>query len=82
MRKADLIHNISEKTGIPRLDVLVSIETMLKEVKESLAKGENIVLLPKKELLKLEETSRKTLQYKFLHILFLHSNLQKNLCMK
>ena len=44
MRKADLIHNISEKTGIPRLDVLVSIETMLKEVKESLAKGENIYI--------------------------------------
>jgi DNA-binding protein HU-beta len=44
MRKADLIHNISEKTGIPRLDVLVSIETMFKEVKESLAKGENIYI--------------------------------------
>jgi DNA-binding protein HU-beta len=33
MRKADLIHVISEKTGIPKVDVLVTIETMLREVK-------------------------------------------------
>ena len=41
MRKADLINIISEKTGIPKVDVLVTLETMFKEVKESLAKGEN-----------------------------------------
>ena len=28
MRKSDLITNISEKTGIPKVDVLVTIETM------------------------------------------------------
>ena len=42
MRKADLVNQISEKTGIPKVDVLVTLETMFKEVKESLAKGENI----------------------------------------
>ena len=42
MRKADLINIISEKTGIPKVDVLVTLETMFKEVKESLTKGENI----------------------------------------
>lgn len=42
MRKADLINIISDKTGIPKVDVLVTLETMFKEVKESLAKGENI----------------------------------------
>ena len=44
MRKADLIHVISEKTGIPKVDVLVTIETMLREVKNSLSHGENIYI--------------------------------------
>jgi DNA-binding protein HU-beta len=44
MRKADLINNIAEKTGIPKVDVLVALETMFKEVKESLAQGENIYI--------------------------------------
>jgi DNA-binding protein HU-beta len=42
MRKADLITKISEKTGIPKVDVLVTLETMFKEIKDSLALGENI----------------------------------------
>ena len=44
MRKADLINQISEKTGIPKVDVLVTLETMFKEVKQSLAAGENIYI--------------------------------------
>jgi DNA-binding protein HU-beta len=44
MRKADLINNIADKTGIPKVDVLVTLETMFKEVKESLSKGENIYI--------------------------------------
>ena len=44
MRKSDLISNISDKTGIPKVDVLVTIETMIKEVKESLTSGENIYI--------------------------------------
>ena len=44
MRKADLINKISEKTNIPKVDVLVTLETMFKEIKYSLAKGENIYL--------------------------------------
>src|ERR1700736_4390279 len=44
MRKADLVNQISDKTGIPKVDVLVTLETMFKEVKESLAKGENIYI--------------------------------------
>ena len=42
MRKADLVNKISEKTGIPKVDVLVTLETMFKEVKDTLACGENI----------------------------------------
>lgn len=42
MRKADLINKISDKTGIPKVDVLVTLETMFKEIKSSLASGENL----------------------------------------
>jgi DNA-binding protein HU-beta len=42
MRKADLITQISDKTGIPKVDVMVTLETMFKEIKESLISGENI----------------------------------------
>ncbi len=44
MRKSDLINNISDKTGIPKVDVLVTIETMLKEIKHNIARGENIYI--------------------------------------
>lgn len=42
MRKADLVTAISEKTGVPKVDVLVTLETFFKEVKNSLAEGENV----------------------------------------
>ena len=44
MRKADLINKISEKTGIPKVDVLVTLETMFKEIKSTLAEGENLYI--------------------------------------
>ena len=44
MRKADLIGKISDKTGIPKVDVLVTLESMFKEIKDSLSKGENIYI--------------------------------------
>lgn len=44
MRKADLINKISDKTGIPKVDVLVTLETMLKEIKNSLSEGENLYI--------------------------------------
>jgi DNA-binding protein HU-beta len=44
MRKADLVAAISEKTGVPKVDVLVSLETFFKEVKNSLAEGENVYI--------------------------------------
>ena len=40
MRKADLVNQISEKTGIPKVDVLVTLETMFKEVKPDAGPGE------------------------------------------
>ncbi len=44
MRKADLVAAISEKTGVPKVDVLVALETFFKEVKHSLAEGENVYI--------------------------------------
>mgnify|MGYP001545698425 FL=1 len=44
MRKADLINRISEKTGIPKVDVLVTLENFFTEVKQSLGEGENIYI--------------------------------------
>ena len=44
MRKADLISEISDKTGIPKVDVMFTLETMFKEIKNSLIAGENIYI--------------------------------------
>lgn len=42
MRKADLVSRISEKTEISKYDILLTLETFFKEVKESIAEGENV----------------------------------------
>lgn len=44
MRKADLVNRISEKTGIPKVDVLVSIEAFCKEIKDVLSDGEHVYI--------------------------------------
>ena len=42
MRKADIVTGIAEKTGIPKVDILVALETFFKEVKDSLEIGEPV----------------------------------------
>ena len=42
MRKADIVNIIAEKTGIPKVDVLVTIESLFQEIKVQLSGGENI----------------------------------------
>lgn len=44
MRKADIINLISEKTGVPKVDVLVTLESFFQEVKTALASGENLYI--------------------------------------
>jgi len=44
MRKADLVNKIADKTGVPKVDTLVVIESFIKEIKESLKEGENVYL--------------------------------------
>jgi DNA-binding protein HU-beta len=42
MRKADVVGSIAEKTGIPKVDILVALETFFKEVESSLVEGEPV----------------------------------------
>ena len=42
MRKLEVVAKIAQKTGIDKIDVLVSLEAFFKEVKELLAEGETI----------------------------------------
>jgi len=42
MRKADLVNRIAEKTGVPKVDILVALEAFFTEVKTSLIKGEPV----------------------------------------
>ncbi|MGK0363861.1 MAG: DNA-binding protein HU-beta [Saprospiraceae bacterium] len=44
MRKADLVTAISEKTGVAKVDVLVTLESFFSEVKTSLSDGENVYI--------------------------------------
>jgi DNA-binding protein HU-beta len=42
MRKADIVTSIADKTGIPKVDILVALEAFFKEVKTSLVEGEPV----------------------------------------
>jgi DNA-binding protein HU-beta len=44
MRKADLVTSIADKTGVPKVDVLVTLETFFTEVKDTLSNGENVYI--------------------------------------
>ena len=39
-----MVATISEKTGVPKVDVLVTVETFFKEVKNTLSDGENVYI--------------------------------------
>jgi DNA-binding protein HU-beta len=44
MTKADLISNISYKTGLEKFEVQATVEAMMQEIKASLTKGDNVYL--------------------------------------
>ena len=44
MTKAEIVSNISEKSGIEKGDVLTAVEAFMGEVKDSLEKGDNVYL--------------------------------------
>jgi DNA-binding protein HU-beta len=44
MRKADIVSIIADKTGLPKVDVLICMETLFTEIKDQLTQGENIYI--------------------------------------
>jgi DNA-binding protein HU-beta len=44
MRKIDLVNTIAEKTGIPKVDVLLTLETLFASIKENIIHGENVFI--------------------------------------
>ena len=44
MTKADLVSNISDQLGIDKVDVQVTVEKFMHEIKNSLENGENVYL--------------------------------------
>lgn len=44
MRKTDVVSAIAERTGLPRVDVLVALEGFFKEVKKQVTSGEPVYI--------------------------------------
>ncbi len=44
MTKADIVSNISKNLGIEKVDVQLTVESLMKEVINSLENGENVYL--------------------------------------
>jgi len=44
MTKADIVNDISEKTGIEKIDVQMTVEAFMSAIKKSLESGENVYL--------------------------------------
>lgn len=44
MRKADLIAEIAERSNVPKVDVLVTLETFFNLVRNSVENGENVYI--------------------------------------
>jgi len=44
MTKAEIVSNISDKSGIEKADVLTTVEAFMEEVKNSLEQGDNVYL--------------------------------------
>lgn len=44
MTKADIVNEISEKTGIEKVAVQATVEAFMKSIKTSLSNGENVYL--------------------------------------
>lgn len=42
MRKADLVQTIHDQTGIPKVDILVTLETFFTEVKQTVLEEETV----------------------------------------
>jgi DNA-binding protein HU-beta len=44
MTKKDIVKAVSDKTGIPQVDVIIAIESFFNEVKSSLVSGDEVTI--------------------------------------
>jgi len=44
MTKAEIVSEITDKTGVDKMEVLTTVEAFMNSVKNSLARGENVYL--------------------------------------
>jgi len=88
MKKADIVKEISQNTGIEKLTVEKAVEAFMETVKDSLTKGSNVYFrgfgsfIVKKEQKKLHGILLKILQLLFRPMSFLLLNQLKNLLHK
>ena len=67
MRKSDLIDQVAQQTGVSKIDVLVTVETTLLAIQQTLAAGESVFLrgfgtfAPKKRAAKMGRNIKKGL---------------------
>ena len=83
MTKADLVSEITEKTGIEKIAVQATVESLMTTIIDAMETGENVYLrgfgsfVVKEELKRLDEIFQKIQLLLFQNILFQLSNLQK-----
>jgi DNA-binding protein HU-beta len=83
MTKADLISEITEKTGVEKIAVQATVESLMTSIIDAMESGENVYLrgfgsfVIKKGLKKQEEIFQKIQQLSFQSILFLLLSQQK-----
>ena len=88
MTKAELVSKIAEKTGVEKLTTLSIVESLMKEIKNSISENEAVFLRgfgtfrPKKEQKKQVEILKKILQSLFQNIIYQLLNQQKFLLKK
>ena len=82
MTKAEIVARISDKLGIEKVDVQLTVESLMQEVISSLESGENVYLrgfgsfIVKKGRKKRLEILKKIRLLKFQHTIFQHLNRQ------
>ena len=68
MTKADIVNEITKKTGIDKQTVLTTVEAFMDAVKDSLSKDENVYLRGFGSFVVKKRAQKTNLKVKFLHL--------------
>lgn len=44
MRKQDIVNIIADKTGIPKVDILITLETLFEETRDAVVRGKTLYI--------------------------------------